>query len=329
MKKFNLPLKIFLSLALLVFLLSIGLGAYAYQQFQPADPNNSEEIRFVVALGSGVQKIASDLQEAGLINNPLVFRAYVSLTGLDKKLQAGSFEISPSATTGEIATILTQGTQDTWIRLLEGWRREEIAEYLEKQELNEFSREQFLALTATSEGKLYPDTYLVPKDITTSALTNLLLRTFEQKVVVGLAEELASAQQPLDEILIMASLIEREARSFEQMRHVSGILWNRINISMPLQVDATLQYAVGYDAARQSWWSPPLAAHKSVVSPYNTYANSGLPPGPIANPGLNAIKAALDPLRVDDLFYLHASDGRMYYAQTLEEHNANVNTYLR
>ncbi len=307
----------------------LGLGVYAYQQLQPVDPNNQNEVRFVIAPGSGVQKIANDLKSSELINHPFIFRAYVTLTGLDKKLQAGSFELSSSLTTAEIATTLTQGTQDTWIRLLEGWRREEMAEYLEQQELNEFSKAEFLTLTATAEGKLYPDTYLVPKDITTSALVNLLLRTFEQKVVVGLADELTASGRTLHEILVMASLIEREARSFEQMRHVSGILWNRIGIGMPLQVDATLQYAVGYDGARRSWWPPPLAAHKSAASPYNTYANPGLPPGPIANPGLNAFKAALDPLRVNDLFYLHASDGRMYYAETLEAHNANVNTYLR
>ena len=127
----------------------------------------------------------------------------------------------------------------------------------------------------------------------------------------------------------MASIVEREARGADDMQHVAGILWNRIELGMPLQADATLQYLKGYNPVEQAWWTPPLAADKSLISPYNTYLNLGLPPRPICNPGLEAIKAAAQPLSTDDLFYLHDRQGKIHYAQTLDDHNLNVDRYLR
>ena len=131
------------------------------------------------------------------------------------------------------------------------------------------------------------------------------------------------------ESVILASIVEREAREPEQMRHVAGILLNRLEIGMALQVDATLQYVKGYDQARKTWWAPPTAADKQLSSPYNTYENPGLPPGPISNPGANALMAVANPIKSNDLFYLHTNDGNMYYAETYEEHQENIQKYLR
>ena len=144
----------------------------------------------------------------------------------------------------------------------------------------------------------------------------------------GLEKEIAGSKRPLEEIIILASILEREAGDKSQMRQVAGVLENRLSIKMPLQVDATLQYIKGYSQVEKNWWATPLAADKNLKSAYNTYLNPGLPPGPIANPGVAAIEAALDPAKSDYLFYLH-DQGVIYLAKTLSEHNANVNKYLR
>jgi len=294
------------------------------QESQPAQT-------FIIPKGQAVSVIAERLTEAGLIKHPLQFRVAVKKTGLENKLQAGSFQLSPSQTVEEIATELTQGSQDIWITIVEGWRMEEIAESLSKLELPLFDQAEFESLveSTNTEGQLFPETYLIPKEYDASQIHSLLTTTFDQKVIVGLADEIASSTRSLDDILIMASLIEREAREYEEMRGVSGVLWNRIELGKPLQVDATMQYAKGYSQTEQSWWPSPMAADKAVQSPYNTYQVQGLPPTPIANPGLQAIRAALNPLPSDNLFYLHDRSGIIHYGQTLEEHNANVNRYLR
>jgi UPF0755 protein len=248
---------------------------------------------------------------------------------LSTKIQAGSFNISSNMDVTEIAETLTVGTEDIWITILEGWRAEEIAESLEAQDLDLFDSEEFLNLAKSSEGMLYPDTYLIPREMDSEQIYHLLLNTFERKVSQELWDEIESSDRDFDQVLVMASLVEREARNFEQMRRVAGILWNRINIGMALQVDATLQYVNGYNSLEQTWWAVPMADDKQNQSAFNTYLNQGLPPRPIANPSLNAIKATLDPIESDGLFYIHADDGNMYYSSTLEGHNANINKYLR
>jgi len=283
-----------------------------------------EEQRFVVSKGQGVATIGADLEEAQLIRSKYAFRAYVQFKQLDKKIQAGSFTLDQTQGTPDIAQTLTEGTEDVWITLLEGWRREEIAEYLQATDLEVFDAAQFLEITATSEGYLFPDTYLVPKEITTEALVNLLVRTFEQKLAT-IDEDLTPAE--IKRLVILASLIEREARGSTQMQHVAGILENRLEIGMALQVDATLQYIRGNVAGE--WWAPPRSSDKDLVSSFNTYLNPGLPPRPIANPGISALRAVVKPLANDDFFYLHAPSGEVYYAEDYDAHLQNIARYLQ
>jgi len=316
-------LSILLTLVALAIVVAAGLAFYVRQSLQPVS-SDSSEVRFVVTRGQAISAIASNLEEAGLINSGQIFSLYVRLNKIDKKIQAGSFTLSPSQSSSEIAQALTEGTEDVWITLLEGWRVEEIAEYLNKSDLEAFSKADFLELSATSEGYLFPDTYLVPREITAEALYNLFTRTFENKVAAEFGD---LDQDELKRLVILASLVEREAREFTQMRHVAGLLENRLEIGMALQVDATLQYIRGEVDGK--WWSPPRSGDKQLSSPYNTYQNPDLPPYPIANPGLDALKAAYDPLQVDDLYYLHAPTGEIYFGETLEEHNQNISKYLR
>ncbi len=324
--------KSFIALLGAAIILGIAtVGAYAWYLLQPMDQNNQTATQFVIPKGQSITTIGKRLEEAGLIKHGVVFRVVVTQKGLSGKIQAGSFDISPSMTIEEIALTLTQGTEDLWITILEGWRAEEIAEYLDAQELGSYDSEQFLHLVEQNdtEGQLFPDTYLIPRESTAQQIYTLLTNTFDAKVLDELQEEISTSERPFDQVLIMASLVEREARDFEQMRHVAGILWHRIELGMALQVDATLQYSIGKKAGATAWWVPPTAADKATQSPFNTYLYPGLPPRPISNPSLNAIKAALDPLQVDDVFYLHAPSGDMYFAKTLDEHNVNINRYLR
>lgn len=317
---------------IVIFILIIGvlaLAGLAYFLTTPVDTTASEKIKFVIPKGQAISIIAKRLKEAGLIRSEYAFRLLVIKDNLATKIQAGSFDLSKSQNLTEISERLTTGTEDVWITILEGWRAEEIAESVEALGLESFDKDEFLKLSLASEGTLYPDTYLVPRQITAQTLHSLLTNTFERKVLVALEDEIEASDREFKDVLIMASLVEREARDFEQMRRVAGILWNRIDISMALQVDATLQYAKGKNKQTGDWWSVPLADDKKLDSPFNTYMHTGLPPKPISNPSVNAIKATLDPIESNDLYYIHANDGKMYYADTLEKHNANVNKYLR
>jgi UPF0755 protein len=295
----------------------------------PVNPTATTTQTFVVPKGAGVTTIGTLLEEKGLIRSRHVFRAVVWKNKLGPKIQAGTFDLSPSQSAEEIANALTQGTDDVWVTVVEGLRNEEVAASLKEQLGELFDEQEFLALAKPEQGFLFPDTYLVPKSATASFMFNLLRRTFDQKIGTELQEELASQGRTLEEAITLAALIEREARQPASMKMVSDILLKRLEADWPLQVDATLQYAKGYNTQEKTWWAHPLAVDKEIVSPYNTYAHPGLPPGPIVNPGLNAIMASIYPTSNEYWYYVTDPQGVMRYAKTLEEHNENVRKYLR
>lgn len=321
--------KVFPPILTMFLVLVAGLVGYFYIFSQPVSSEEMSKTQFVIPRGQAVSVIASRLKDGGLVKSSIMFRWVVKQEGLEDKLQSGSFELSPSMTPAEIALKLTQGTNDIWITILEGWRREQIAASLAEYDLSSFDSREFLNLTIGQEGQIFPDTYLFAKESTAATVYHAIQNNFEKKVEVGLAKEIKQSDRSLDDALIMASMVEREAKGYEEMRHVAGILWNRYDIGMALQTDATLQYAKGYDAQAESWWESPTGVDKKVDSPYNTYLHSGLPPYPISNPGLEAIRASLNPLDTKDLYYLHDRSGAIHYGQNLEEHNANVQQYLR
>lgn len=317
-----------LGIGLIAIGVLVSAAAVIIFNFGPADSQQLTKSSFVVPRGQAVSRIAERLADQGLIKSSWAFRLIVKKLSLEDQLQAGSFQLSPSMTLTEIAHKLTEGTNDTWVTIPEGWRREEVATSLAVS-LPAFDEQAFLNLSLNDEGRLFPDTYLFAKESTAQTVYSVLINTFENRVETGLATEITAADHDFNDVLIMASIVEREARGSEEMRHVAGILWNRIELGMALQADATLQYAAGYDATTDSWWTPPTAADKQLSSLFNTYQYPGLPPHPIASPGLVAISAALDPLSTTDLYYLHDRRGEIHYAQTLDEHNANVQRYLR
>lgn len=313
-------------MGLTVFGLALA-ATYVWMLFQPAQ-TSSASTRYVVKKGATLTTIAGDLEEQGILRSALSLRILSKLGDENAVIQPGTYQFSASMPPREILDGLLSETQDTWVTLLEGWRMEEIARELSGS-LRGFDENAFLPLVKQQEGMLFPDTYLFPKDSSEEAVHVLLLSTFEKRYNQALTESPTQPVFPKKETLILASLIEREAKTFTDMKMVAGILKNRLDLGMPLQVDATLQYAKGYDQATKSWWSTPKAADKDLVSPFNTYTNSGLPPSPISNPGLNALKAAMAPQETDNLYYLHDNQGKPYYAKTYEEHQKNIALYLR
>ncbi len=297
---------------------------------QPVHADSQESVSFVIPRGRATSLVAEDLAEQNLLKSPWALKIAIWQNDLAGQIQAGSFTLSPSMTPQEIAETLTQGSDDQWVTIKEGLRAYEIGEYLE-QELPNFSVSDpaFESECLAYEGFLFPETYLVPSEYTTTQMCELMREQYGEVFTLDMRNQVAENTGLSDrEAIILASIVEREARDPEQMRHVAGILLNRLEIGMALQVDATLQYAKGYNAQAKTWWAPPLSADKQIESPYNTYQNPGLPPGPISNPGRNALAAVANPLDSDELYYLHAPDGMMYYAETYEGHQENIRNYL-
>lgn len=322
------PIK-FIPFLLICLILFVSFLTISLSLLRAVDKNDNSIVTFVIPRGQSTQKIAKNLHEKGLIRSPLAFRLIVLQQGLQNKIQAGSFKLTPSLSTIELAHLLTKGTDDVWITIPEGWRREEIAVSLVNQDLSNFNEEEFLDLTIGLEGQLFPETYLVSKASSSQTIVHLLHNTFENKALSLIKEHLQDSNLTVEQVLTLASLVQRESAHDAEMPLVAGILFNRLEINMALQVDATLQYIKAFSTAEQNWWATPTAADKKLASAYNTYLNPGLPPAPICNPGLAAIEAVLNPQSSNALYYIHDLSGQIHTAETLEAHNANVNQYLR
>lgn len=307
-------------------IVTVGIaGIWFWQQLQPVSSQDTSLQAFSVPKGQAISVIANRLAEEGYIKHPLAFRFVVWREGLEQDIQAGSFDIGKSMTVEEIALTLTKGTEDLWVTIPEGKRVEEISMLF--SELSEFDAQEFITLAKPDEGFLFPDTYLFPRLATSRSVHSLLRTTFDEKFSTEVLPTINPTEAEVRRIVTLASLVERESRHPEDMKMVAGILQNRLDLGMPLQVDATLQYIKAKGG--ENWWPTPLAVDKELESPYNTYKYPGLPPGPIANPGLNALRAAAQPTQSEYLYYISDRQGNMHYAVTYDEHLANVNKYLR
>lgn len=285
---------------ILVPLIFLGLLIWWKISLAPVDSKNQTSQIFVVAKGDGVKEIAKNLRDQDLIRDQVAFFLFERFF-VKNDLQAGNFNLSPSMSAQEIANKLTVGTTDIWITIPEGWRSEQILEYLGKQ--GDWKQD---------EGEYFPDTYLIPQDMKLEDIRQLMLKTFAEK-----------AGNVSRDDLILASLVEREAQKEVDRPIIAGVFKNRLDAGMALDVDATIQYALGF------WKKDLTLVDLKIKSPYNTYLNPGLPPGPICNPGLSSIKAAQNPAQTDYLFYISDKSGNIHYSKTLSEHNANVAKYLQ
>jgi UPF0755 protein len=259
-----------------------------------------------------------------LIRNPVAFFLLVRQQGLDNKIQAGEFQLSQSMSASEIARALQMGTYDTRITIPEGKRAEEVADMLQEK-FPQFDNSWRARLNA-EEGYLFPDTYAFAKDATIDTIITAMKDNFEKKYAS--IPSTTSSKLTKEQIVILASMIEREAMHDEDRPLVASVMLNRLQINMALQIDAAVQYALGYQIAEKTWWKKNLTlADLKVNSPYNSYENTGLPPTPISNPGYEALKAVLEAPDTDYLYYISDSTGTNHYSKTFEQHAKLIKQY--
>lgn len=293
-----------------------------------------------VTKGLGLSTIASMLKERGLIRSETVFVAYVKLTGNASLLKAGKYNFSGTLNIPDVAFILVNGLSETEdIRLLvsEGFNIWEIDERLAK--LNLIKEGEFSSKYYKDEGYLFPDTYRLNQILATNSYD--LTVTLNKRMSDNYREKTFDVFNGLDKaeierIIIVASILEKEARAEKDMKLVAGIIYKRMEVGMLLQVDATVVYGACLREFEKSGFKKNCdvtfqgpAREIKIDGPYNSYMRAGLPPGPISNPGLKAINAAMNPTKSDYLFYLSTRDGgQMIYSKTAGEHVANRRKYL-
>lgn len=315
-----------LSILFFLLILIVCLGVFWFKK--AASPAGKEAIfqDFLIAKGSSASAIGNKLKKANFIKSSLAFKIYIQVTGRAGKIQAGEYRLSPHYSLFKVAGELLKGPLGVWVTIPEGFRREEIAqrfaESLEKDDPATFVKE-FLQASAGLEGYLFPDTYIFLKNISANVIVQKMETTFAKKV----GEQIGKEQ------LIVASLVERETKTEAERPVVAGIIYKRLKNNWPLQIDASVQYAAaGTKCTVQSteckWWGELTKEDLMIKSPYNTYQYPGLPPAPIANPGLSSLEAAINPKDSDYWFYLHDQNGKIHYAETVDKHNENIRRYL-
>lgn len=308
-------LGITLGITAVVFLMLYGFFIAAPIQFP-------EGKVISIKKGSSLTEIAETLHQGDVIRSPLLFLAIIEFIGRGDTIQAGAYVFPYQASVfGVVDMLLSPESRidPTRVTFPEGATAREMAILLEDA-IPGFDGKKFQELATPHEGFLFPDTYLIAPDTTPVEVVALLRETFDKRIA-ELEPELTRFGKPLHEVIVMASLIEREARTIEVRRTISGILWRRIELGMPLQVDAVF----GYIQGRATFH--PKYSDLAVDSPYNTYMHKGLPPGAIANPGIEAIRAAATPIRTKYLFYLSDAAGRIHYAADFDGHIENRRKY--
>ena len=338
-----------LTFIIILLALIVICGFYFVYQYNisVADTRNCEDIVFKVAKGESVKQIAKNLSEQDLIKSKFYFSLYVKSQDKENSLQAGEYILNSSMPIRKIVSILASGralSREKDVKIIEGWRLTDIGEYLEKEGIS--TKQKFLSLTKSAdswifdfekpkilnaipanaglEGFLFPDTYRIYNDDNELIVIKKMINNFADKFTTEMAEDAVKQKRDIFEIVTMASIIEKEVRSYEDMRIVSGLFWNRIKNGQGLESCACLAYILGVD-------KPVYTLEDTKIkSDYNTYGNLGLPPGPICNPGLNALKAAIYPVDTKYNYFLSRSDnGETVFSETYQEHLRNKAKYLR
>ncbi len=314
------------ALAGLGFIALVSLALlYVILMFQNSPPASFPiGQRVDIAPGMNVRDIANALAEAGVVRSSSLLYFVIVLSHEPRDIKASSYLFDSPLSTTEVAKRLVVGDFDTdLIRFthFEGERLTSIA-MRAAEILPAFNADEFITITAGKEGRLFPETYFVPATFTAAELAALMESTFVESLA-PLATDIKNHPLTLDKIIVLASIIEREANTTESKRMVSGILQNRLAIDMPLQADASIEYAL--DKPLKELTPEDL----EIDTPYNTYLYKGLPPTPIGNPGLDAIQAVLKPQESEYFYYITDEDGVFYYAETYDEHLDNIERYLR
>jgi len=310
-------------------LLVLGLGAIIWYQIslRPYSRLQSQK-SFLVKVGDPASQTILSLNQEKLIRSYLAGRIYYKFFVSQGSFRPGVYYLSPSLSTSEIFSVLIKGPKDIKITFPEGWRREQYAARL-KAVFPQFDSNSFLHLSATLEGQLFPDTYYLPASSSPQKVVSILTANFAKKS--GLILSNSYSQLTGTEVLILASLVERETNNQNDRGLVAGILLKRLKNHWPLQIDATVQYAHDTRLCQEKlltcdYWQPIYDTKFS--SPFNTYLFPGLPPAPISNPGATSIQAVLNPISSDYWYYLTGRDGNTYFAKDLQSHQVHIDTYL-
>jgi UPF0755 protein len=333
------------SIAILAISIAFVTQRIIVHYLDSAQDESGLEVAFVIEQDETVNSIATRLHEAGLIRSPSYFRFIVSFSGDDKDIVAGEHQLNSAMTTTQIIDALTSeqagSIQASMVQFIEGWRTEQYAdalldaglidstrEFMDATRLPRWNNEFDFLHTRPSgvglEGYLFPDTYSFRTDSTPEDIIQTLLSTFDERVPLELRVRAADRGLTLHQAVTLASIIEREAAVEDERTIISSVYSNRLMVNMPLQADPTVQYERGVEG---DWWPILTGADLQRAGRYNTYLNPSLPPGPICNPGLASIQAALEPDETDYLFFVATGDGSHAFSRTFEEHQANVERY--
>jgi UPF0755 protein len=303
--------------------LIIGFGILSWAFLIPTAAFPSKTI-ITIPEGASVAEAATLLEQEHVIPSSLAFRILARITGKDASINSGRYLFDAPVGAGTVFARLVSGDSGipvVRITFPEGMTAREMGELLSSK-LIAFDADEWARETAALEGYLFPDTYNFPEDATPSDVIQKMTGTFSARTE-ELRKEAAAEGKDWNDIVTMASIVEREANTAGDRRIVAGILWSRIEAKVALQVDATFGYIRGI-----SGYVPTGDDPEELDSPYNTYQHRGLPPGAISNPGLDALTAAVHPTKTDYFYYLTGEDGKMHYAKTFEEHKRNQQLYL-
>jgi UPF0755 protein len=290
----------------------------------------TQAVTVIIPRGDTLHEIASQLTGEGVIDNALTFRFLAKLQHVDAEVRAGEYRFGAHMTQREVLRALVTGGAQvaTWVTIPEGFTAAQIARRLHDvgagsiADFQEAFRRGTLdvdgARTKSLEGFLFPSTYLVPLASSPQAIAAIMTAEFLKELPPDAARRANALHVTVPQAVTVASLVEREAKSESDRPKIAGVIYNRLRLGMPLQVDATIEYALQRHKAALSF------ADLRIDSPYNTYLHAGLPPTPIANPGLASLQAALMPAHGSDLYYVYCGHGTHAFATTLAQHQANV-----
>lgn len=310
-------------LLIVLFFIISGILFY-YILLSPPRLFPKEEIIFTIPEGKTLSWVAQLLKSKGFISSAAIFKMIVIALDGEGAVRHGEYVFDAPQSAWTIARRIVSadfGLTLVKITIPEGATVDEMADIFEKN-LTKFNKEIFARIAKKDEGYLFPDTYLFLPNDGELKVYRTLRKTFDEKIV-SIESDIAVSGKELKDVVVMASLLEREARTTETRRVIAGILWKRLEIGMPLQVDAVFEYING-----KNTFSLTLDDLK-IDSPYNTYKYKGLPVGPIANPGMDSILAALHPVESPYFYYLSDKDGNIYYSRAFDEHLTKKARYLR
>lgn len=309
--------------------LAIGLSTWSRPVMGQGEP-----VVIMIKNGMTSADIAAVLKNQGIIDNALWFRLLLKVKGRENALQAGEYSLPRGSSSEAVIAMLTSGnTTYRQLTIPEGYTIEQIAKLINERQIGsgatfkeaarqaapyDYMKEHSPDIIYSAEGYVFPDTYRLPKTLSEEELLGYLLREFDQKFTPQLRQEAAAMGLTVRQTVILASLVEKEAQKEKDRPIIAAVFLNRLKQDMPLQSCATIQYILGYPKAELS------VQDTKIESPYNTYLHAGLPPGPIASPGLASIKAVLHPAQTDYLYFVADKEGAHHFSRTYEEHLQNI-----